>query len=494
MRAHRLLKRLVPTVGLVALTTCGGQSPAPSAPGAPSPGGEGVIVRGTERIGWDQAAESHEALAAIRYATYVDGRRTLVSGARCADSPGAGGYSCTAPLPSLTPGTHVLELAAFREGPTGVVEGARSAPLRITLVATSAVSVAGEADATVSIALGDGTRLRAETLATGLEAPTAVAVAPDARLFVAERAGRVTVLSPDRIPSTTTLADVAPDVEAGLLDLALHPDFARNGFVYAAYTATGADGRLIYRISRFREAGGILGERAVLLDDVPAQPTPAAAIGSGPDRKLYVSLGAHSEDGSLASYAGKILRLNDDGTTPHDNPGLSPIWSSGHDAPQGFDWRLEDGDLWEVERVAGRGDELNRIVAGAYYGDLDSPATARAGSMTMPPVVSLPAGLNVSGAAFYRGDRIGALQGDLLISALEGRDLIRVRFDSRNRERVAGMERVFEGRFGRVSGVEVGPDGAVYVLTANRERGEARAGDDRLVRLVPVSPPTDGAR
>lgn len=172
---------------LGALAACG-DPPPPSPNPSPSPGSE--TITGRERIGWTQGAADAIDLGAIRYAIYVDGARRVLDAATCGPTAGATGFECSAPLPALTAGAHVLELASFFTSGGNVLESARSSPLRVTVVA-AVTAVEAEASDGVTPLTADGGRLRAEIVARGLDDPSDLAVAPDGRVFVAERAGRV---------------------------------------------------------------------------------------------------------------------------------------------------------------------------------------------------------------------------------------------------------------------------------------------------------------
>src|SRR5688572_18811881 len=186
----------------------------------------------------------------------------------------------------------------------------------------------------------DGIRFRVETVAQSLEVPWALAFAPDGRLFVTERGGRVRILNLSTSTSelALTLDGVLAQGEAGLLGLALDPDFAQNRWVYLYSTAAIAGGA-VNRVVRYREVNARLVERVVLLDGIPAaQIHDGGRLRFGPDGLLYITTGdanVTSLAQDLASYAGKLLRLTRDGTTPGDNPFASPVYSSGHRNPQG---------------------------------------------------------------------------------------------------------------------------------------------------------------
>ena len=220
----------------------------------------------------------------------------------------------------------------------------------------------------------DGVRFTVETLVTNLEVPWSMAFAPDGRLFITERPGRVRIL--DIGASTSELAlsldDVFTQSEAGLLGLALDPQFSENRLVYLYQTARLPGGGAVNRVVRYREAGSRLAERVVLLDDILAAPFhDGGRLRFGPDGLLYITTGdATSPDlaQDLASTAGKILRINRDGTTPRDNPFGSPIYSYGHRNPQGFDWHPVTGDLWASEHGSTGNDEVNVIDSAVNYG------------------------------------------------------------------------------------------------------------------------------
>jgi glucose/arabinose dehydrogenase len=341
------------------------------------------------------------------------------------------------------------------------------------------------------ITAADGTRVALEVVATNLEIPWAMAFAPDGRLFFTERPGRVRVLQGSQVLAQPALVldDVAAAGEGGLLGIALHPDFAANQFVYLAYTARVGSGREI-RVVRYREAGNTLGERAVVIDRIDAADIhDGARVKFGPDRKLYVTIGdvaVPSLAQDLGSLNGKILRLNDDGSMPADNPFPgSPIYSYGHRNPQGIDWQPATGELWGSEHGQTGNDEINRLLPGRNYGwPVIEGSQTRAGMET--PVVFFSPSIAPSGVAFYPPTGlIPGFRGDLFAGALAGQHLLRVRFDPNDPGRVIATERLLAGRFGRIRDVVVSPfDGSLYLCTSNRDgRNTPVTTDDRLIRL-----------
>jgi glucose/arabinose dehydrogenase len=326
----------------------------------------------------------------------------------------------------------------------------------------------------------DGVRFRVETVEQSLEIPWAMAFAPDGRLFVTERAGRVRIL--DLSASTSVLALTVDDVfaqgEAGVLGLALDPQFAQTRWVYVYYTATMSAGRGANRVARYREVNSRLVERVVLLDNIPAaQIHDGGRLRFGPDGRLYITAGdaaVTSLAQDLSSYAGKILRIERDGTVPRENPFASPIFSWGHRNPQGLDWHPSTGELWASEHGATGNDEINVIRAGANYGwPRIEGAAALPGMET--PITSYSPAIAPSGASFYRGSRFPAFGGNLFVATLSGSHLLRLRLDGR---RIVAEERLLDRRFGRIRDVVSGPDGFLYLCT--------NTGSDRILRLVPA--------
>jgi len=339
----------------------------------------------------------------------------------------------------------------------------------------------------------DGVRFTAETVVTNLEIPWSMAFAPDGRLFVTERPGRVRILDIATRSSelALTLDDVYTQSEAGLLGLALDPQFSENRLVYLYQSARLAGGGAVNRVVRYREVGSRLAERVVLLDNIPAAPIhDGGRLRFGPEGLLYITTGdasSASRAQDLASTAGKILRINRDGTTPRDNPFGSPIYSYGHRNPQGLDWHPGTGDLWASEHGNTGNDEVNVIDAGANYGWPQIEGNQAMPGMRTPITFYNPA-IAPSGASFYRGDRFPRFVNNLFIGTLRGTHLLRLVVDSSAPRRIASQERLLEGRFGRIRDVVTGPDGYLYLCTNNRDgRGNPTSTDDRIVRLVPAT-------
>jgi aldose sugar dehydrogenase len=459
MHPPRAIRHVAAALILAGTATCGPSPPDPPDTGTPGPV---ETITGRERLGWDQLAGGTTELQTFGFAIYVDGARSTLAAFACDPSPTATGFPCSAPLPPLSPGPHVLELVAVVDAGGTSLESARSAPLRVNVVpaASPAARLSGRTNAAIAagpaerLTAGDGTPLRLELVISGLDQPTGLAFAGD-RLFVAERGGRLLTVDHGGFPLNRAirLDEVAADDEADLLAMVLHPRFAENGHVYLVFTTAGRVGERSYRMARYRELGAVLGERAILLDAIPAPGRPAAAIGFGADGHLYLALGdddpRRADD--LAHLGGKLLRLNEDGSTPDGNPWRSPVYAAPGGSAAAFDWQPGTRTLWLVRHGAG----------GAVLGALDRDGRVRESA------APLDGRRGVAAAAFYGSRIIESFYGNLFVASDTGRHIGRVRFDPLDPRRVTAVERLLEGRFGRIRQVAVGPDGALYFATGN---------------------------
>lgn len=463
------LRHLAVIVIAVALGSCGDGTQGPPAGGG---AGGGQNISGNERLGWDVQAADRAELGQIRYAIYLDSVRSELAGVTCGSAPGASGFPCSAPLPSMTPGEHTIELASFVMSGTTVIESTKSPPLRVRVgsgVGTGLIRIPGArpgdppaADDTLLrdriVTTADGVRLKLHVGPRFFDEPTDLAEAPDGRIFVTERSGRVALVEPGRAEPRTALLleDVDPAPAGGLLAIALSPAFPEDSHVFLLYAAPGSDGP-VFRIARYREVGGTFGERAVIFDNVPASPARAAGtLRFGPDGRLYVALddsGNPAEAERAGSFNGKVLRLNADGTTPADRRTTSPVYSAGHHSPHGLDWEPSTGALWVLDHRA-EGEALTLAASG-------TPLRLRR------PPLPLPRQTGGSGLAAYRHPLLPPLDGDLLVAAAGSGNLLRLRAATLRSAMAPPPENLLPEGAGPIRAVTVTRDGRIVAVGAS---------------------------
>ena len=350
------------------------------------------------------------------------------------------------------------------------------------------------------IFLIDGDSVNVETWVEDLDIPWSLIFLPDERALVSERPGIIRLIKNGRLQKKAyATLTVAHGGEGGLMGLALHPGFPEHPYIYAMYTYE-KGGTLYNKVIRLTDHGETGKFEKVIIDYIPGgRNHDGGRIAFGPDRMLYITTGETFKSGlsqDVGSLGGKILRVDPEGQLPDSNPfKKSPVYSFGHRNPQGIAWQPVTGRLFQSEHGPsgefGRfsNDEINIIVKGGNYGwpkVIGAPGVkpyidpAIAWKKTTPP----------SGMTFYKGDLLSHLKGDLFVATLKSQALVRIRLD-RNGDRPARIERWFasgqdEGKYGRLRDVVEGPDGALYLLTNNRDgRGNPGPGDDRIYRIVP---------
>ncbi|MBM3904980.1 MAG: PQQ-dependent sugar dehydrogenase [Thaumarchaeota archaeon] len=337
--------------------------------------------------------------------------------------------------------------------------------------------------------------LRVETIAENLDVPWAIAFAPDGRIFVTERTGALQVIEDDSLQNAPVLKLDVGGAEGGLLGLTLDPNFEENHYLYLYYTYS--EFLSTYnRVSRFTESNNSVSDELVLIDKIPG-----AAIHDGgrikfsPDGKLYITTGDAANmllAQNLDSLAGKILRINPDGTIPHDNPFAdSPVYSYGHRNPQGLDWEPTSGILVATEHgpSGDKGfarDEINIISAGKNYGWPEITGDEEDPKYVSPIFHTGDVAWAPSGAAFYDGNRIPDLKGKFLVANLRGVHLHAFEIDT-TQGKILSEQSLFSGTFGRLRDVHIN-DGYIYLLTSNQDgRGSPRQNDDRILKVMPLN-------
>lgn len=343
-------------------------------------------------------------------------------------------------------------------------------------------------------------RFRVEVVTQGLDHPWAVAFLPDGGFLVTEREGRLRRVEPDgrlRNAPIEGLPQIRQHGQGGLLDVALHPDFARNRLVYFSYAEPGRGGYGT-AVARGRLEGDALRDTEVVFS-MARKSGRRLHFGSrlvfDRDGRLFITLGDRGDRPraqDLNDHAGSVIRINDDGSVPKDNPfvgtdgALPEIFSYGHRNIQGATLNPFTGRLWTHEHGPQGGDEINVPEAGINYGwpvityGVNYVIGTRIGEGTAKPGMAQPLhywvpSIAPSGMTFYDGQAFPAWRGDLFVGSLKFRLLARLEIED---GRVTHEERMLAGDFGRIRDVRQGPDGFLYLLTDES--------NGRLLRMVPA--------
>ncbi|MEX1027969.1 MAG: PQQ-dependent sugar dehydrogenase [Candidatus Paceibacterota bacterium] len=316
-------------------------------------------------------------------------------------------------------------------------------------------------------------------VATDLEIPWDIAFLPDGTMLVTERPGRLVHIEENR---SIEVDGVEHTGEGGLLGIALHPNFEQNRYLYL-YQTTRVGSGLENRVNRYVYRDNELVFDRVIVDGIAGAPYhDGGRIEFGPNGYLWIATGdatSEADAQSSQTFAGGILRVTADGSTPEGNPFGNEVWSYGHRNPQGLAWDA-DGRLWSSEH--GRSglrsgmDEINLIEPGANYGWPVIEGDEMQEGMTSPVAHSGPDVTWAPASATYWDGSIffGGLKGEAVYEAVLDED------------EVADIRRYFFGEFGRIRTTRIGPDGMMYITTSNRDgRGEAGQGDDRIIRIDP---------
>lgn len=327
---------------------------------------------------------------------------------------------------------------------------------------------------------------RFEVVASNLEIPWAIDFADDGRIFFTERVGRVRMIdsSGSLVDEPVFAPEAARTGEAGMLGLALDPGFGENGRIYVYYTYLDESGDLWNRVSRLAESGSEEYDEHVLIDKIPAAGIhDGGRIKFGPDGKLYITTGDAANPGlsqDLKSLAGKILRIEPDGSIPDDNPFPgSMVYSYGHRNPQGLAWHPVTKELYSTEHGPIGNDEINIIQAGGNYGWPEMQCSGD--GMFTAPIVCYEVTVAPAGGTFYSSEQL-PFKNSLFFGTLRGKHVEQVVTDDSGN--VVKLETFLEG-FGRIRDVAEGPDGYLYIATSNRDgRGIPAADDDKILRIT----------
>ena len=324
------------------------------------------------------------------------------------------------------------------------------------------------------------------TIAQNLDVPWAIDIAVDNRIFFTEKPGRLGMIHANGTLASEPVVNIHTEDlgEAGLMGIALHPNFTQNHLMYVYHTYA-KNGGLYNKVLMLTEKNNKIVNSKIILDGIPASDSNnGGRIKFGPDGKLYVSTG-DSETPELAqntkSLAGKMLRLNDDGTIPDDNPiPESPVYSYGHRDIQGFAWHPITKKLYASEHGPAGNDEVNIIEPGSNYGwpiEVCNHSTSSAPIRFETPEYCFNPEIAPSGLTIAASNKLG-YQNDILFTTLRGSHLHHIDLETRI------QNNVLVG-YGRLSDIVEAHDGSLYVLTTNRNAiGIGNANDDHILQII----------
>lgn len=336
-----------------------------------------------------------------------------------------------------------------------------------------------------------------EEVAAGLYVPWSIVFTSPERILVTERSGALRQIIDGQLKDEPlhVFTEVESLQEEGLMGMAIDPDYDNNKYLYFCL-AYPKDGGYVDKVVRLSDRMEYLDEQKVLLDNIPAAIYHAGCrLKFGPDGKLYITTGDATQKylaQDVNSLAGKILRVNSDGSIPDDNPYFgSPVWTLGHRNSQGIDWDSR-GKMWASEHgpsgfdgPAG-GDEINIIKKGLNYG-WPFVSHEEAGEGLQSPVLVFTPAEAPAAVLFYDSDVIPQFNGNMFLAALKGEGIIRIVFDEENSEKIKYYEKLEGVDVGRVRELALSPKGDIYFTTSNVDgRGESRPGDDRVYRIVAI--------
>ncbi len=336
-------------------------------------------------------------------------------------------------------------------------------------------------------------------IVTGLEHPWGMAFLPDGRMLVTERPGRLRVIEKGQLVSepVSGLPQIVARGQGGLLDVILHPRFTENQLIYFSYAAEGGGG-VSTEVARGRLVDNHLENVEVLFRQLPKSNN-GRHFGSRLvfdwDEYLYITLGDRGQKDRAQrpdDHAGSVIRLHDDGRVPTDNPfvdkeGWKPEkFTLGNRNIQGAALHPQTGEIWTNEHGPQGGDEINIIRAGTNYGwpvityGVNYIIGTKIGEGTHKPGMAQPLyywvpSIAPSGMTFYTGGKYPNWRGNLFVSSLKDRMLVRLSLEG---EKVVDEERFLRDVIGRIRDVCEGPDGLLYIITDES--------DGKLIRLEPV--------
>lgn len=325
-------------------------------------------------------------------------------------------------------------------------------------------------------------------LTQNLTFPWEILWGPDSKLWITERGGKISRVDPATGAVTLVLAisEVVSQGEGGLLGMVLHPDFATTPEVFVAYNYN-KSGTYTKKIVKFTYNGTTLVNPVVLLDNIPAANTHnGTRLAISPDKKLYITSGdaaVSSRAQDKTSFAGKIQRINLDGSIPADNPVAgSPLWSYGHRNPQGL---VFVGDrLYSSEHGNTTDDEVNIIQKDRNFGWPNVEGFCSTGSEpgfctlnnVVEPIYAWSPTIAPSGIDYYNNDAIPQWKNSLLLAVLKDSELLQLKLNTAG-DKVETVNTFYKSKYGRMRDIAISPDGAVYIITS------IGGGADKIIKV-----------
>lgn len=322
-------------------------------------------------------------------------------------------------------------------------------------------------------------------IANDLDFPTGIGILPNGNILTTEQKGNILFFANNgSLINKYKIPDTYFDEGAGLLGIAIHPEFNSNHYLYIYYTYKNNNNSTIHnKIVRLEDENNRITNENTILDGLPASKLHnGGAIKFGPDNKLYVSVGDTTNSKlaqNISSLAGKILRINDNGTIPSDNPFQnSMIYSYGHRNVVGLAWDYKNNTLYASEAGRIGNDEINKIEPKHNYGwDIEECGTLQRNLFTSPEFCFTPA-IYPAGMVVSESNKLG-YEGKLIVATLKGEHL-------RSIDPITKEQDIILTGFGKLKDVNEDVNGTLYIITNNKDFYE-NSGSDKMLKIIKVN-------